>query len=92
MEKKAKIKKPGIEEEDNEVLVRIFGCDVPGSKNIYTALTKIKGISWSVSNAVCIKMGIPKTKKVSEFSNEEIAKIEEFLRKMPIADYLKNKV
>lgn len=84
-------KKPSLQDEKNEVLVRIFGYDVPGSKNIYTGLTRIKGISWSISNVACLKLKIPRSKKVSELTNDEIAKIEDFLKNIPIYDFMKNR-
>ncbi len=78
-------------EAEPEILVRILGCDIPGSKNLYLGLTYIKGISWAVSNAICIKLHIPKSKKIYELSKEEIQHIEEFLRKLPIPEFLKNR-
>ncbi len=85
----AKIQKK--QEEESEVLVRILGYDVSGSKNIYAGLTNIKGISWSISNAVCIKLGLEKTKRIGELTKEEIQKIEAFIRELPIPDFLKNR-
>jgi small subunit ribosomal protein S13 len=83
--------KHSLEEEKNEVVVRIMDKDILGSKNLYTGLTKIKGISWAVSNAICLKLGLPRDKKVSELTKPEILKIESFLGDMPIADFLKNR-
>jgi len=79
------------QQEESEILVRVMGYDIPGSKNIILGLTKIKGISWSISNAVCLKLRYLKSKKVFELSKEEISKIEDFLRKLPIPDFLKNR-
>lgn len=78
-------------EDSHEVLVRIMGYDIPGSRNLYSGLTRIKGISWTIANAVCVNLGYDKLKKISELSKEDIAKIEDFLRELPIADYLKNR-
>ena len=36
------------EEETNEMLIRITGYDIPGSKNLISGLTRIKGVSWAV--------------------------------------------
>jgi len=74
-----------------ESLVRIYGYDIPGSKNLYTGLTYIKGISWSVSNAICHKLNYPKTKKISELSKDEIKKIENFIQSLDVPSYLKNR-
>jgi len=92
-EKAEKVEKPKRKEEieEHEILVRIFGYDIPGSKNLYTGLTRIKGISWSISNAICIKLNFPKSRKVGELSKDDIKKIEEFLEKMPVYDFMKNR-
>ena len=87
---KVERKKPD-EREEYESLVRIFGYDIPGSKNLYTGLTRIKGISWTISNAICIKLGFPKSKRISELSKQEIQKIEQFLDDIKIYDFLKNR-
>jgi len=84
-------KKKHAEEENYETLVRVMGYDLPGSKNIFSALTRIKGISWTISNAVCLKLNYPRSKKVSELTKQEIEKIESFLKELPIPDYLKNR-
>ncbi len=83
--------KKEFKEEELESLVRIMSYDIPGSKNIYTGLTKIKGVSWVISNATCIALKIPKQKKISELSKEEITKIETFLKNPQIQDFLKNR-
>jgi len=88
VEKKAVEKKP---EESDEVLVRVFGYDVPGSKRIYPGLTRIKGVSWAVSNSVCRKSGIDKNKRFSELSKQDIQKIENFLTNLELPAYMKNR-
>jgi len=77
--------------DEHETLVRILGYDIPGSRNLYAGLTRIKGISWTISNAACLKLGFPKGKKVSELSKPEIQKIETFLKTLPVYDFLKNR-
>ncbi len=84
-------KKPVKEEESYESLVRIMGSDIPTSKNIYAGLTRVKGISWAIANAVCIKLGYQKSKKISELTKSEIEKIENFLKELPIFNFLKNR-
>jgi small subunit ribosomal protein S13 len=76
---------------ESEILVRIFGYDIPGSKNIYAGLTRIKGISWTISNAVCLKLKLPRNKKIGELTKPEIQKIEEFLENLPVYNFLKNR-
>jgi len=84
-------KKKPAEEEYSEMIIRVMGYDLPGSKSIYTALTRIKGISWSISNAVCLKLNYPKSKKISELTKDELKNIESFLKELPIYDFLKNR-
>ena len=90
-EKAEKSKRPDLAREENEVLIRILGFDIPGSKNLYAGLTRIKGVSWTISNAICLKLGFSRSKKVSELSKEDIKKIEKFLEELPVYDFLKNR-
>lgn len=90
-EKTEKPRRPEPSRIENEILVRILGFDIPGSKNLYTGLIRIKGISWTIANAVCLKLGYPKNKKVAELSKEDIQKIEDFLKALPVYDFLKNR-
>ncbi|MFH1425236.1 MAG: 30S ribosomal protein S13 [archaeon] len=84
--------KPKFKEETvEETLVRIAGYDIKGNKNLLVGLTKIKGISWSLSNATCLILKMPKTKKISELTKEEIEKIETFIKNPKIPDFLKNR-
>lgn len=77
-------------EEGVTKLVRILGKDIPGNKNVYTGLTRIKGVSWSFSNAVCKKLKLDKSKKMEELTEEEIKKITDFLRNPQLPDFLLN--
>ncbi len=79
------------QETEPESLIRILGYDIPGSKNIYIGLTKIKGISWSVSNAVCHLLNMPKLKRIKELSKDEIMKIEQFFENPNLPGFLKNR-
>jgi len=83
--------KARFQEQHEESLVRILGKDIKGSRKIFVGLTKIKGVGWTISNATCIKLKIPKDKKISELTKPEIEKIENFLKNPELADYLKNR-
>lgn len=87
---KAKSMRPD-REESMETLIRIAGFDIPGSKKLFPGLTRIKGVGWTISNATCIKLGLPKDKRISELTKDEIKKIEEFLSNPDIMDFLKNR-
>ena len=84
-------KKARPQEIQYESLVRIYGFDIPGNKNVYVGLTKIKGISWATANVILIKLEIPRNKKISELSKDEIKKIESSLDNPPLPDFMKNR-
>jgi small subunit ribosomal protein S13 len=88
-----KPKRPDLisKEAINSRIIRIMQSDIPGNKNIYTGLTKIKGISWAISNAVCLKCGIPKRKKVEALTKEDIERIESEIKKQDLPEHLKNR-
>ena len=84
-------KKSFQQEERSETLVRILGYDVPGSRNIMSGLTRIKGVSWAISNAVCLHLNVPRAKKIIELSKDDIKKIEDTLRNLQVPDFMKNR-
>lgn len=80
------------EQNQNQLtLVRIAGTDIKSTDKIYKGLTEIKGISWSFSNAICRILNINKNKKVGELTEEEIKKIENFLKSPEVPSFLKNR-
>ncbi|MCW4054998.1 MAG: 30S ribosomal protein S13 [Candidatus Bathyarchaeota archaeon] len=61
-------------------ILRIMGTDVQGTlKNIY-ALTRIKGISLGLSNAILKKAGVNPDVRVGFLTETEINKIEEIIK------------
>jgi small subunit ribosomal protein S13 len=61
-------------------ILRIMGTDVQGTlKNVY-ALTEIKGISLSLSNAILKKAGVNPDLRVGFLTETEIGKIEEIIK------------
>lgn len=91
MEQKIEQKKRGPQEEHAEVLVRIFGQDIPGNKKVFVGLTKIKGVSWAISNALCLQLKLDKNMRISELGKEMIGKIEKGLANLEIPAFLKNR-
>ncbi len=79
------------EPEHHGRIIRIMQKDIEGEMKLYPGLTKIKGVSWSLSNAACIKIGFDKNRKIESLSEEEIKKIEEFLKNPDIPKFLKNR-
>jgi len=85
-------KKPAlISKEETGRIIRILQTDVPGNKTLYAGLTRIKGISWAISNALCIKMKLDKMRKIESLSKDEITKIEEKLKEGDFPKYMLNR-
>ena len=81
-EKKPEERKERLEEN----LIRILSTDIPGNKKIYPGLTRIKGISWPLSNALCISLRIDKNRRIDSLSKVEIEKIADFFDKLAKAE------
>ena len=91
-EKHIKGKTHGITEEKREErIVRILSKDIEGKMKLYVGLTKIKGVSWAMSNAVCKILGIDKNKTIGELSEKEIKDITEFLKNPKVPVFLVNR-
>ncbi|MBS3072068.1 30S ribosomal protein S13 [Candidatus Pacearchaeota archaeon] len=90
-EKEKLEKKQSAQHEEYESLVRILVYDIPGSKNLYSGLTRVKGISWTISNAICLSLGLDRNKKIQDLTKPEIEKIEKFIANLNIPDFLKNR-
>ncbi|MDD5741331.1 MAG: 30S ribosomal protein S13 [Candidatus Nanoarchaeia archaeon] len=79
------------EEKKYASLVRILQTDIPGNKKILVGLTYIKGVSWSISNAVCKILKIDPNKKIENLDKQEIDKIENFLKNPKLPLFLMNR-
>jgi small subunit ribosomal protein S13 len=79
------------EKKYEEKLIRILSKDIEGGLKVYVGLTKIKGISWSLANAICKSLNINKERKIGSLSKEEIEKINEFIKKPKMPIYLFNR-
>jgi small subunit ribosomal protein S13 len=90
-ENQAQRHKPKAEERYEERLVRILSRDIEGKLNVYVGLTKIKGISWGLANAICKTLHFDKKRKIGSLSKEEIDKIGEFIKHPKIPIYLLNR-
>jgi small subunit ribosomal protein S13 len=93
-EKKTEEKKKSImvsREMPTGRIIRIWQTDVPGNKNIYCGLTRIKGVSWAISNAVCHLLKLNKNQRVETLSKEDIQKIEDTLRAHKFPTFMLNR-
>lgn len=79
------------EESRNEDLIRIHSTDIPGNRSIYAGLAKVKGVSWTLSNAICHILKLDKSRKVSSFSEAEINSISKFLKNPKVPEWLMNR-
>lgn len=87
---KEKPREKEVEEKESS-LIRIAATDIPGKLSIYAGLTKIRGISWAFSNAVCKSLGLDKNRKISTLKEEEIKKILDFIKNPNLPGWLLNR-
>ena len=80
-----------MNEKHEAEIIRILSKDIPGNKKIYAGLTRIKGISWNFSKAVCKKLEIDKNEKAGTISKEKINKIEKCIQNPEISGFLMNR-
>jgi len=77
---------------EEERIVRVLSKDIEGKKTIYSGLTEVKGISWSLSNAICKKLNLDKNKKIGSLTENSINKISEFIKDFTnIPKFLRNR-
>jgi len=60
-------------------IVRIADTDLDGSKQLFSAIRKINGVSFMISHAVCIASGIDMKRITGEMTVDEVRKIEDVL-------------
>ena len=84
-------KKKYMKKEEDVTLVGVLGKDIRGDIKIKSALTKINGISWAVSNAVCKILELDKEKRIQDFSKDELTRIEDFMKAPELPLFLKNR-
>lgn len=68
-------KTPGFKQ-----IVRIAETDVPGGRSMLMALKQIKGVGFSVANAVCNALNIDKEKKIGDMTDPEIREAEKLVK------------
>ena len=79
------------EQKYKERVVRILSKDIEGGMKLYPGLTKIKGVSWGISNAVCRILKIDKNRKIGSLNEKEIEKITEFIKNPKIPASILNR-
>lgn len=76
---------------EEERIVRLLSKDIEGKLKIYVGLTKIKGISWTLSNAICTVLKMDKSRRIGSLTEAEIKKISEFVKNPQLPLYLLNR-
>ena len=79
------------EKEYRERVVRILSKDIEGGMTVYAGLSKIKGISWTLANAICKVLGMDKRRKIGSLTDEQIKKIIEFVKNPQLPNYILNR-
>jgi len=79
------------QEKDEYRMVRLLSKDIEGKMELYPGLTKIKGISWGLANAICKKLKIEKNRKIGSLEEKEINAITEFVKNPEVPKYLLNR-
>lgn len=67
-------------------MTRVAGVNIPDNKRIEIALTYIYGIGPTLARKACNTLSIACDKKVNQLSEEEIAKIREFIDKQYLVE------
>ena len=79
------------EERYKERMIRLLSEDIEGGMTVYAGLTKIKGISWSLANAVCKVLKIDKNRKAGSLTDVEVKKISDFIKNPRIPSFIFNR-
>jgi len=80
--KKEEKRKVKVEKKEQEVrqIVRVIGTDLDGTKSLRMSLTKIKGISHSMSHSIINAVGFNPQMKLGDLSEEQLQKIEDAIK------------
>ena len=66
--------------EEFRQMIRLLEKDLNGNLQTQYALTRVYGIKYSLSNAICILAQIDKAKKIGSLSDEELEKIQTIIK------------
>ncbi len=65
-------------------MARIAGIDLQDKWKVDFALTKIKGLGWSLSKVIIKNSGVDATKRISDLTADDTAKIQAEIEKYPV--------
>jgi len=72
-------------------IIRILSTDINGNLQTSHALTKIHGVSFMLSNAVCKLADLNKSEKIGTLPQESLKKIESILKSEEVPVWLRNR-
>jgi len=72
-------------------IIRIAATDLDSSLDVLNALRKIKGINFMFANAICKNLGIEPRKKLDDLSEDDIGKIENYIKNPDLPKWLLNR-
>lgn len=74
-------------------IVRVANEDIMGNKRLYAGIASIKGISFSLANAICNVLKMDRDMRIGHLNEEQIKKLEGAIRnpsQYGIPDYMLN--
>ncbi len=77
--------------QETKRIVRVMTTDIDGQLALERALRKIKGVSFMFSKSVCTELNLDCKKKVGDVPEEEIKKIEEFIKNPKLPEWMLNR-
>lgn len=73
-------------------MARIVGVELQDSWKVDYALTRIKGIGWTLSKKILSLSGVEPSKRISDLTPDEVAKITSGVEKNPVEGELVRRV
>ncbi len=64
-------------EQENSTVARIAGVNIPTNKRVEIALTYIHGIGPTKAKEITVKLGIERSRRVQDLSDQEVLQIRE---------------
>lgn len=79
------------QKQEIKAFFRVLNTDLEGAKPIVQALTKVHGVSFSLANAICNSLQIPKNKKAGSLTEPDARKIESFMKELKFPKWMFNR-
>lgn len=76
---------------ETKQIVRLVDVDVKGEKPIFYAISQVRGISFNMAHAICNALRIDKFKKIGDYTDAEIKKIQEALKNPDVPVWMFNR-